>query len=91
MRHQLRKVGIILGLSLLLSGIGITNPPRAEASYGVWDALETIGISTGIGTVLGLSTLAFYDSPSSHSQNVFMGAGAGLLVGLGVAAYLFTA
>ena len=60
----------------------------AEATYGLGESLETIGIATGIGTALGLSTIAFYETPTRHMGNALVGAGAGLLVGLGVAAYL---
>lgn len=73
---------MVLGLALKAAS------PVAEASYGLVDALETVGIATGIGTTLGLSTIAFYDKPTSHMSNALVGAGAGMLVGLGVAAYL---
>lgn len=90
MRHALRKVVIVV---CVLMAAGIAEKavcPNAEASsYGMYDALETIGIATGIGTAIGLSTIAFYDSPTAHMKNALMGAGAGLIVGLGVAAYLF--
>lgn len=72
-----------MAMGLLLNAVS----PVAEASYGLGDSLETVGIATGIGTVLGLSTIAFYDKPTSHMSNALAGAGAGLLVGLGVAAY----
>lgn len=62
--------------------------PNAEASLSGKDALVTIGISAGIGTVLGLSTIAFYDAPTDHLRNALVGAGAGLIVGLGVTVYL---
>jgi hypothetical protein len=89
-RHVLRKVVIIVGSLLAIGSAGKVACPNAEASYGFTDALETIGIAAGIGTVMGLSTIAFYDTPTSHMGNALVGAGAGLLVGLGVAAYLFT-
>lgn len=95
MRLTLRRV-FIYSSSLLIwfgvgQGIALTglNQP-AQASYGFTDALGTVGIAAGIGTVMGLSTIAFYDSPTSHMRNVLIGAGAGLLVGIGVAAYLMT-
>lgn len=90
MRQAFRKIVIVLALFLAFSvaqNIGCLN---AEASYGVNDALGTIGISTGIGAVLGLSTISFYSSPTTHLRNTLIGAGAGLIVGLGVAAYLLT-
>lgn len=73
---------------LALGAAGKAGSLDAEASYELGDSLKTVGIATGIGTVLGLSTIAFYESPTSHMGNAFIGAGAGLLVGLGVASYL---
>lgn len=88
MRHLLRRLTIFVA-SFLALGLGLKAvSPAAEASYGLGDSLETVGIATGIGTVLGLSTIAFYDKPTSHMSNALVGAGAGLLVGLGVAAYM---
>ena len=62
--------------------------PKAEAGYGFMDSLTTLGISTGIGATLGLSTMPFYEFPEDHFKNILIGAGAGLIVGVGVAAYL---
>lgn len=90
MRQALRKVVLVTGFLLALGVVSPTVCPNAEASYGWLDGLETIGISAGIGTVLGLSTIAFYDSPTSHIKNAFVGLGAGAIVGLGVAAYLLS-
>lgn len=88
MRHLLRRVTVGMA-SLLALGLALkAASPVAEASYGLINALETVGIATGIGTTLGLSTIAFYDKPTSHMSNALIGAGAGMLVGLGVAAYL---
>ncbi|MFL5814849.1 MAG: hypothetical protein ACJ763_14840 [Bdellovibrionia bacterium] len=49
--------------------------------------METIGISTAMGTVLGASTLPFYDQPGKHLMNVVYGASAGAVVGVGVGLY----
>ncbi|MEW6056883.1 MAG: hypothetical protein AB1540_09735 [Bdellovibrionota bacterium] len=89
MRHLLRRAVAVVSFLVALGIAGNAVCLNAEASYGLTDALETMGIATGIGTVLGLSTIAFYDEPSAHMGNALIGAGAGLIVGLGVAAYLF--
>lgn len=39
------------------------------------------------GAVLGLSTLSFYDKPNEHTDNVTIGAGLGLLLGLSYISY----
>lgn len=89
MRLALRKVVLILGFSLMLNLItDMVHSPHAEAAYHWNDALGTVGIATGIGSVIGFSTIAFYDEPFSHMSNMLIGAGVGALVGLGVAAYL---
>jgi hypothetical protein len=90
MRFAFRKVVIAVAFLLALGVAENVACPNAEASYGFNDALGTMGIAAGIGAVMGLSTIAFYDSPTKHLSNVLMGAGAGLIVGLGVAAYLLT-
>ena len=89
MRLALRKAVFIFGLSLMLNLITdlVTNT-YSDASYKWNDALETVGIATGIGSVIGFSTTAFYDEPFSHMGNMLVGAGVGMIVGLGVAAYL---
>lgn len=45
--------------------------------------MGTIGLGMAVGTVLGASTLPFYDQPGQHLVNVAIGASAGLLAGIG--------
>lgn len=86
MRHALHKVTSIVGFFMALNLINGILTQNARGSYELTDALTTVGISTGVGTVLGLSTLPFYSQPPL--SNVLIGAGAGMLVGIGVASYL---
>ncbi len=87
---KLNKLGVLI--AFFLTAQGVFNTPilcrSAQAAYGFTDALETVGISAGIGTVLGASTMAFYNEPFDHFGNALIGAGVGVLAGLGVAAYL---
>jgi hypothetical protein len=53
----------------------------AASSSGIF---ETIGVGIAVGTVLGASTLPFYDQPSGHLKNIAIGAGIGAAVGVGV-------
>ena len=46
-----------------------------------------MGISIAVGTVLGASTLPFYEQPSDHYSNMLIGAAAGAAVGLGILIY----
>lgn len=74
----------ILGL---LGLIGLTAAPQMASANSANSFLETIGISAAVGTVLGASTLPFYDQPGTHLKNLAYGASAGALVGVGVAIY----
>lgn len=56
-------------------------PQEGRANSGF---IETIGISTAVGTVLGASTLPFYSQPTDHMVNLAIGAGIGLVTGLGI-------
>ena len=56
------------------------NTPRVmfmTSSYGVM-----------IGTLAGIATLAFYESPSGHSRNVALGASIGLYSGILLGVYI---
>ena len=72
-----------LGILAALLPLGLIVPSAARANSGV-NFLETIGVSTAVGTVLGASTLPFYDEPGTHLSNIAAGAALGAAVGLGV-------
>lgn len=55
--------------------------PQTVRAAGI---LETMGVSVAVGTVLGASTLPFYEQPKDHTGNVSLGAAAGAAIGLGV-------
>lgn len=61
-------------------------PLTASASTGK-KFLETLGISTAVGAVLGASTLPFYEHPLDHKRNIAIGAAAGAVIGLGIIGY----
>src|SRR4051812_17141090 len=73
----------ILGVSI---GI-LLSAPRETRAESFKSNLETIGISTAMGTVLGASTLPFYDQPKDHFSNLGYGALLGAVLGVGIAAY----
>ena len=79
------RVGVLLP-ALGLLGATLSAPRTACASSGN-SFLETIGISIAVGTVLGASTLPFYDQPGKHLINAAYGASAGAVVGIGILAY----
>lgn len=79
-------LGILTPL-LLWSLLGMGAFTTRNACAGTGTFLETMGISTGVGAVVGASTLPFYEKPGKHLANVFYGASAGALVGLGIWLY----
>ncbi len=88
MRQAFRRVVTAVAFFMVLGVAENIACPNAEAYYGFNDALGTIGIAAGVGAVMGLSTISFYETPTRHLSNTLVGAGVGLIAGLGVAAYL---
>jgi hypothetical protein len=82
------KIGALKTVVIALSLIGIMfSAPRIASANSKSSFLETIGISVAVGTVLGASTLPFYDQPGKHLVNAAYGASAGAVVGIGILAY----
>lgn len=77
MRH--RKLCFLI----LLASVLKIDPAFGRHGRGS-SILETVGISTAVGLVLGASTLPFYEQPGDHVTNVLLGAGLGLLAGIGI-------
>jgi hypothetical protein len=73
-------------LGLLLASLSAPRIARANSGSSF---LEAVGISIAVGTVLGASTLPFYEDPGVHLSNLGYGAGAGAVFGLGVWIYGF--
>jgi len=69
------------GTTWLVLSLLLVFTPSAQAGSNFW---ESIGIGIAAGTVLGASTLPFYDQPGQHTSNIALGAAAGFIVGLGV-------
>ena len=82
------KIGIYILLVLTLFSQRVfskENILESTIETGKSD-LAVIGISSGIGTVLGFSSLAFIDT-SKKSTPVLLGAALGGIVGLGIVAW----
>lgn len=93
LRQTLRKkVGVTLPLLAIsgLLGLSLSIPREARANSGK-TFLETMGISIAVGTVLGASTLPFYDQPGKHLINLAYGASAGAVAGVGILVYQWIA
>ena len=67
----------------------LSAPRIARANSG--NFLETIGLGIAVGTVLGASTLPFYDQPGTHANNLAYGASIGAATGVGVLFYSLVA
>lgn len=79
----MRRVGNLIFLLLLV--FGLANPKEAKAaSFG--DTALTVGIAAGVGAVLGASTLPFYAEPGEHTNNIWVGAALGAVLGVTFAA-----
>lgn len=58
----------------------------AAANSRVFLLTATYGVVAG--TLTGIGSLAFYDTPSRHTRNIAMGASIGLYVGILLGAYM---
>lgn len=87
-RQRAKKIGAVLPLLAIsgMLGTSLSVPRLARANSG-HIILETIGISVAVGTVLGASTLPFYDQPGKNLINLAYGASAGAVAGIGILAY----
>lgn len=90
MRQLLCQALAILGMLSALGFVLESTAPQAHADSKWKDALITVGIGTAAGSALGLSTIPFYGYPEDHLGNALIGAGVGLVAGVGVAIYLLT-
>lgn len=72
-------------VALSLSLITFLFSYKASAEFG--DTLIIVGASTLAGSILGASTLPFYETPGDHTDNIYIGAAIGAVVGVGIAAY----
>lgn len=79
MTHPRHKwLGGTVGILLFLAPLSVSAKPKGILF------IETMGVSTAVGLILGASTLPFYLSPGSNLVNLAYGAAAGAVVGLGV-------
>lgn len=60
---------------------------KSLADQSLQDAMIVGGAALG-GAVLGLSTLSFVKEPSEHLKNILVGGAVGIIVGVGLVAYM---
>ena len=79
-------MSLMLGLAVFLAGL---NPSIARAeSRETKVLLLTSSYGVIAGSITGLASLAFIDSPGDHLRNVAMGASLGLYAGIALGAYM---
>jgi hypothetical protein len=78
---RLRKAWALVPVLGLLGAL-LSAPRTARANSGETSFLEATGIGIAVGTVLGASTLPFYDQPGAHTINLAYGAAAGVSVAI---------
>ena len=61
--------------------------PEDDIISSTQNDLVLVGVAGATGAVLGLSTLSFYDEPSTHISNVWTGAAIGVIAGVIWVAY----
>jgi len=80
-------VSLVLSICLSVSCLGISRSAVAAPSKTkVYVLTSTYGIMAG--TLTGLASLAFYNSPGDHLRNVAVGASLGLYMGVLLGTYL---
>ena len=78
-------------LALALCAQAVMLPRRASASQETKIFLTTATYGVLAGSLTGLASLAFYETPGEHMRNVAMGASLGLYAGVVMGAYLIYA
>lgn len=75
----------ILIVSLFLSALLLTPGAKAETTFG--DAALVVGLTTVAGSIIGASTLPFYEDSGAHTENILYGAAVGAVTGVLISAY----
>lgn len=86
--HFKQTLPFWVSLGALFAALSVPRDARAWSGHSF---LETLGLSIAAGTVLGASTLPFYDQPGTHLENLGYGAGIGAIAGLGIGVYQWIA
>lgn len=83
-----RSFNLLVAMSVcLMSFNGFAQNDEDIMQESVNDLFVVGAFSLG-GAVLGLSTLSFADKPSDKTDNILMGGALGLILGVGVVAYM---
>ncbi len=81
-----RNFGLKVAVLASLGIISLANVREVHAGTGS-SFLEAVGVGIAVGTVLGASTLPFYEQPGKNVINLAYGASAGAILGVGAWVY----
>lgn len=73
--------------TLLVSRVSYAQDKDADIVKSTQQDLVLVGVAGLGGAVLGLSTLSFYDKPSKHVSNIWMGGAIGVIAGVILVAF----
>lgn len=68
--------------TLLVSRVSYAQDKDTDIVKSTQQDLVLVGVAGLGGAVLGLSTLSFYDKPSKHVSNIWMGGAIGVIAGV---------
>ena len=84
---KIKLLGLVI--SLIFSSPGLSQEGGGDEYFedGFRD-ISRIGATAVGGTILGLSTLSFVDEPGDHLKNIYVGTAIGVIIGVGLVAYM---
>ena len=78
-----KRIAYIL-IGAILSSVFCS--PNSARAVSLGESVLTVAATTGVGAVLGASTLPFYPVPGDHLGNIYYGAAIGAVIGVFLAA-----
>lgn len=72
----------LVAFTLLVPRLSFAQAKSEDIVKSTQNDLVLVGAAGLGGAVLGLSTLSFYDKPSKHVSNIWMGAAIGIIAGV---------
>jgi len=81
----------VIGLVLMLNPAAFGQAAGGQQNTVMDESMRDVYIVTAAGAtgaILGLSTLSFVETPSDHLKNIVVGGAIGIILGVGVVAYL---
>ena len=74
--------------NILFASFSAIAQQDAILDQSVKDVYTVVGFGA-CGAILGLSTLSFVEEPGDHLKNIIVGGAIGVIIGVGIVAYLY--